>query len=62
MHTTPNLEKYNSHKNQRYFSLVEESNNFKYIDESVSDQAAFKALKLLNKINKIKYLTKQFSI
>lgn len=45
-----------SNLEKRYYNLIERSNNYKYIDESMSDIAYYKALKTLRKLNKIKYL------
>lgn len=42
--------------------MVETSNNYKYEDESKSDIAAFKAMKLLEKINQVRYLDREVTI
>lgn len=40
----------------QYSKLVEISNNYRFLDESVSDIAAYKAMKLLQKLNRVRYL------
>ena len=50
------LHTYKNHLEQRYRKLIERSNNYKYIDESMSDIACYKALKILQKLNRVKYL------
>tara|TARA_B110000091_G_C13816516_1_gene478086 strand:+ start:3693 stop:3881 length:189 start_codon:yes stop_codon:yes gene_type:complete len=52
---------YRNHLEERYRRLVERSNNYRYLDENKSDNAAFKAMKILSKINKVSYLEKEFS-
>ncbi len=39
----------------RYKKLVEKAYNFKYTNSSISDLAAYKAMRLLEKINRIKF-------
>ena len=55
------LSRYRKHLEERYNTLVERSNNYKYIDETKSDSAAFKAMKILEKINQVNYLNRDFS-
>ena len=50
------LQKYRKHLEDRYFRLIEKSNDYRFVDESKSDTAAFKAMKILDKINRISYL------
>ena len=50
------LQIYRKHLENRYKSLIEKSNDYRFVDESKSDVAAFKALKILSKINKVNYL------
>ncbi|TMM29400.1 hypothetical protein FDT66_09755 [Polaribacter aestuariivivens] len=52
------LQTYKKHLEDRYFKLLEKSNDYKYIDESKSDSAAFKAMKIGNKLNKLVFLNK----
>lgn len=55
------LTQYRKHLEERYDKLVERSSDYKYIDESKSDRAAFKAMKIRNKLNRINYLNVEFS-
>lgn len=41
---------------QQYKSLVEQAYNFRQTDSALSDISEYKAIKLLNKLNKLKYL------
>jgi hypothetical protein len=52
------LFKYKKHLEDKYKSLLEKSSNYYYIDEIKSDSAAYKAMKILIKINKINYLNR----
>ncbi len=56
------LSRYRKHLEDRYHRLVERSNDYKYIDEIKSDRAAFKAMKIRHKLNRINYLNNEFSI
>ena len=55
------LSRYRKHLEERYNRLVERSNDYKYIDEIKSDRAAYKAMKILDTLNKVNYLNKEFS-
>ena len=55
------LSQYRKHLEERYKKLVERSSDYKYIDETKSDRAAFKAMKIRNKLNRINYLNKEFT-
>lgn len=50
------LRRYRKHLEDRYIRLVETANDYKYVDECKSNQSAFKAMKILEKLNRIKYL------
>jgi len=41
--------------------LLEKSNDYKYIDELKSDRAAFKAMKIFEKLNRVNYLDREIS-
>jgi len=56
------LSQYRKHLEERYRKLVEQSNDYRYIDEIKSDRAAYKAMKILDKLNRINYLNQEFSI
>ncbi|WP_440881884.1 Lacal_2735 family protein [Tenacibaculum sp. C7A-26P2] len=52
---------YKEYLEERYDRLIERSNDYRYVDECKSDRSAFKAMKILDKLNKIKYLNKELS-
>ncbi|TNJ42853.1 Lacal_2735 family protein [Tamlana fucoidanivorans] len=41
---------------QEYKTLVEQAYNFRQTDSALSDISEYKAIKLLNKLNRLKYL------
>ncbi|WP_439130432.1 hypothetical protein [Polaribacter sp.] len=43
----------------QYLKLIELSDNYRYLDESLSDMAAYNAMKLLQKLNKLSYLERE---
>nr|WP_321237030.1 Lacal_2735 family protein [uncultured Psychroserpens sp.] len=52
------------HQNQllsRYKRLIEQAYNFRQTDSALSDISEFKAIKLLHKLNKLKYLNRDLS-
>ena len=53
---------YKRHLLDRYVNLVEKSNDYRFEDEAKSDLAAFKAMKLLEKINQVRYLDSEVNI
>ena len=55
------LHRYRKHLEERYHKLVERSNDYKFVDEPKSDRAAFKAMKVLEKLNRVNYLNNEFS-
>ncbi|MDO6813058.1 hypothetical protein [Tenacibaculum soleae] len=55
------LQRYREHLEERYRKLVERANDYKYEDECKSDRSAFKAMRVLEKLNKVRYLDKDFS-
>ncbi|MDW5287633.1 Lacal_2735 family protein [Formosa sp. PL04] len=42
--------------NKRYKQLIEQAYNFRQTDCAMSDISEFQAIKLLNKLNRLKYL------
>lgn len=44
--------------NQRYKELMEQAYNFRQTDAELSDLSEFRAMKLLNKLNTIRYFSK----
>ncbi|MGB0896660.1 MAG: Lacal_2735 family protein [Flavobacteriaceae bacterium] len=55
MPTTLDTYRDTSKLEERYKKLVEKAYNFKQTNSTLSDLAAFKAMKLLEKINRIKF-------
>ena len=49
------LLQYKNHLEERYGRLLEQSNDYRYIDEVKSDRAAYKAMKIREKLNRINY-------
>ncbi|SEE18853.1 hypothetical protein SAMN05444353_1122 [Polaribacter dokdonensis DSW-5] len=56
------FQNYKRHLQDRYVNLIEKSNNYRFVDEAKSDLAAFKAMKLLEKINQVNYLDRELVI
>ena len=56
------LRSYKRHLEDRYFKLLEMSNDYRFIDESVSDLAAFKAMKLREKLNQVRFLDRELTV
>lgn len=55
-----NLIKNNQNKlSKRYKELVEQAYNFRQTDSALSDISEYKAIKLLNKLNRLKYLSRE---
>lgn len=50
------LKTYRKHLEERCFRLLDKSNEYRFIDECKSDFTAFKAMKILAKINEISYI------
>lgn len=44
----------------RYKTLIEQAYNLRQTDSALSDFSEYKAIKLLHKINKLKFLTRDF--
>ncbi|WP_298782368.1 Lacal_2735 family protein [uncultured Polaribacter sp.] len=53
------LVKYKNHLLKRYLKLLEKAYNYNFIDEAKSDLAAFKAMKIFEKINQVSYLERE---
>lgn len=43
----------------RYKQLIEQAYNVRQTDHALSDISEFKAIKLLNKLNRLKYLSRE---
>jgi len=46
---------------KRYKQLIEQAYNLRETDSAMSDISEFKAIKLLNKLNRLKYLSREVS-
>ncbi|AEH00132.1 Lacal_2735 family protein [Lacinutrix sp. 5H-3-7-4] len=55
------LKAHQSKLNKRYKQLVEQAYNLRETDHALSDDSEFKAMKLLNKLNQIKFLARDNS-
>ncbi len=56
------LLKYQQQKlNKRYKLLIEQAYNLRQTDHAMSDLSEYKALKLLNKMNRLKFLSRENS-
>lgn len=53
---------FKKHLKKRHLELVEKSNSYRFVDEAISDLAAFKAMKLLEKINQVRYLEREVTV
>ncbi|MCF7568461.1 Lacal_2735 family protein [Sabulilitoribacter arenilitoris] len=47
--------------NERYKELIEQAYNFRQTDSALSDISEYKAIKLLNKLNRLKYLSRELT-
>jgi len=55
------LKKHQQKLNKRYKQLVEQAYNLRQTDHALSDDSEYKAMKLLNKLNKLKFLSRENS-
>lgn len=46
---------------KRYKQLIEQAYNVRQTDHALSDISEYKAIKLLNKLNRLKYLTREMN-
>lgn len=61
MYNNRQIKKYKRHLWNRYIHLLELSNNYRFEDETKSDIAAYKAMKLLEKLNQVQYLDREIT-
>ena len=45
--------------NKQYKTLIEQAYNFRQTDSALSDISEYRAIKLLNKLNRLKYLYRE---
>lgn len=55
------LHRYRKHLEDRYLKLIERSNDYKFEDETKSDMASYKAMKVLEKLNRVRFLDKDLT-
>lgn len=55
MTTSTEIKRYTKRLEKKYKRLSEKAYNFKFIDSALSTIAEYKAMRLLNKINRIKF-------
>lgn len=59
-----NLTEIKSHQHKlqlRYKQLIEKAYNLRQTDHALSDISEYKAIKLLNKLNRLKYLNREIN-
>ncbi|MFD2541080.1 Lacal_2735 family protein [Lacinutrix gracilariae] len=59
MNRTKSILKHRKKLKKKYKLLIEEAYNFRQTDHALSDISEFKAIKLLDKLNKLKYLSRE---
>lgn len=58
MKTLSEIKEHQIKLQRRYKQLVEQAYNFRQTDSALSDLSEFKAIKLLNKLNQLKFLNR----
>lgn len=59
MNKNDSIKKHQNKLSKKYKKLVEQAYNFKQTDHALSDISEYKAIKLLGKLNKLKYLSRE---
>lgn len=62
MNRIEKIRKNQSKLHKQYKELMEEAYNFRQSDSALSDISEFKAVKLLNKLNELKFLARELSL
>lgn len=55
------IKKHQSKLDKKYKNLIEQAYNFRQTDHALSDISEYRAIKLLGKLNKLKYLSRDAS-
>ncbi len=55
------LKQHQQKLNKRYKQLVDQAYDLRQTDHALSDVSEYKAMKLLNKLNKLKFLSRESS-
>ena len=58
MNRSDEIKTHQDQLNKRYKTLVEQAYNFRQTDSALSDISEYRAIKLLNKLNRLKYLSR----
>lgn len=58
MKTLSEIKEHQIKLQRRYKQLIEQAYNFRQTDSALSDLSEFKAIKLLNKLNQLKFLNR----
>ncbi|QRM89616.1 Lacal_2735 family protein [Lacinutrix sp. WUR7] len=53
------IQKHQSKLDKKYKNLVEQAYNLRQTDHALSDISEYRAIKLLGKLNKLKYLSRE---
>jgi len=61
MNRIDHIKKHQKKLNERYKELVEHAYNLRQTDHALSDISEYKAIKLLDELNKLKYLSRETS-
>lgn len=59
MKTLIEIKEHQEKLQHRYKQLIEQAYNFRQSDSAISDLSEFKAIKLLNKLNQLKFLNRE---
>ncbi|MEZ4802310.1 MAG: Lacal_2735 family protein [Gelidibacter sp.] len=59
MKTLSEIKEHQLKLQRRYKQLIEQAYNFRQTDSALSDLSEFKAIKLLNKLNQLKFLNRE---
>ncbi len=61
MNPIKNIKTKENQLSKRYKQLIEQAYNFRQTDSTLSDISEYRAIKLLNKLNRLKYLNRDES-
>ena len=59
MNKIDDIKSYQTKLKLRYKELIEQAYNVRQTDSALSDISEYKAIKLLNKLNRLKYLSRE---
>jgi len=59
MKSNDTIKTYQSKLNKRYKQLIEQAYNLRQTDSALSDISEYKAIKLLDELNRLKYLYRE---